>query len=554
MIVTLVVLVIASLLMAAAFAAANGDIHLTRTDTSTKKAYYAAQAGVSDYLYHLNTDLNYWTYCTGGTAAENHSLNLEIEKGKPFNKVPVPGASEEEYAIQMLHATTAPSSDLKCDPLQPVSTMIESGSLADGTFRIASTGLSGGHERTIVATLGHSGFLDFIYYTKYETLDPVTYNEPAAYAVCAQPRASRPAKCGEIHFIDADKLNGPIHTEDTAVVCSKPTFGRGPQDLIEFKGGAVAGGGGCTESATYLGTVVPKSLVQSIEPPPSDTQLRSIVEPAYHFLGRTVIALTGGTMTITNALYNGGVKKENVPMPPNGVIYVSNIEGGCPHYSPYSPTTPPYTPITTRDPGCNVYVSGNYTGQLTIASENDIVINGSITTPTNIEGVPNTNAVLGLIADNFVRVYHPVTETYAAGGASHNQCGSSDKFVGSGTCLYQDEEGGCDAPLQNAAEDPNHWGAQKNLTIYAAILAVNHSFIVDNYGCPPSQETLKVYGAIAQIFRGTVGTHSGSEVYSGYAKNYIYDDRLQVESPPHFLNPIESAWHIKRETLGTNPE
>ena len=45
---------------------------------------------------------------------------------------------------------------------------------------------------------------------------------------------------------------------------------------------------------------------------------------------------------------------------------------------------------------------------LTIASENDIVINGNITTPVNSEGTPTTNALLGLIANNFVRIYHPV--------------------------------------------------------------------------------------------------------------------------------------------------
>ncbi len=75
MIVDLAVMVIASLLMAAAFVAANGDIHLTQTDTNGKKAYYAAQAGISQYVYHLNQDINYWTYCTEGSAASNHALN-----------------------------------------------------------------------------------------------------------------------------------------------------------------------------------------------------------------------------------------------------------------------------------------------------------------------------------------------------------------------------------------------------------------------------------------------------------------------------------------------
>ncbi len=65
--------------------------------------------------------------------------------------------------------------------------MIEAGSNFSGTFRIKSTGFSGNQKRTIVATFGHKGFLEFIYYTKYETLDPTTYN-PVETAVCGTLR------------------------------------------------------------------------------------------------------------------------------------------------------------------------------------------------------------------------------------------------------------------------------------------------------------------------------------------------------------------------------
>jgi hypothetical protein len=57
-----------------------------------------------------------------------------------------------------------------------------------------------------------------------------------------------------------------------------------------------------------------------------------------------------------------------------------------------------------------------------------------------------------------------------------------------------------------------------------------------------------VTGAIAQSFRGTVGTHSGSFVTSGYLKNYVYDDRLKYISPPYFLDPIQAAWRVSRQT------
>ena len=50
--------------------------------------------------------------------------------------------------------------------------------------------------------------------------------------------------------------------------------------------------------------------------------------------------------------------------------------------------------------------------------------------------------------------------------------------------------------------------------------------------------TLNVFGAIAQKYRGIVG-QSGT---SGFLKSYVYDKRLQWDSPPKFLNPVQSAF------------
>ena len=86
--------------------------------------------------------------------------------------------------------------------------------------------------------------------------------------------------------------------------------------------------------------------------------------------------------------------------------------------------------------------------------------------------------------------------------------------------------------------------ARPNPQIYAAILAVNHSFIVDNYDCGAPLGTLTVYGAIGQLFRGPVGTIGNS----GYLKDYRYDDRLATTEPPYFLNPVSAAWYVQRQT------
>ena len=515
MIVTIGALLVTSLLLAASFTAASGDINLTRVDLSAKKAYYAAKAGISNYAFHLNADFNYWTYCK---ATGNESLNLAGETS--LKTKPVPGTTDEKYAIQLLPASTAPPTDKKCDASNPVGTMIENAAANGGTFRIESTGYSGNAKRTILATFGHTSFLNYLYYTQFETLDPATYSP--ARPQCEAFRTgnnARPAPpvCENIEFVDADNVRGPLHTEDTASICSTPTFGRGPEDHIEFQRGTTAGSGnGCTNSPIYKGTLIPEGEVPTVEPPPSNTALKAIAQTKYS--GKTIITLEGSTMKVTNK----GVTAPSVPYPANGVIYVSNET--C------STTYSPYNPSYTTDTGCgNVYVSGEYTAPLTIGAENDIVIKGNLRPPLESSGEPSSNAVLGLIANNFVRVYHPVSQT---GTNTQSSCTSSSL---------------------SAAQDPLGWGTLANPEIYAAILAVNHSFIVDNFRCGGANGTLNVHGAIGQVFRGTVGTHSGNTIASGYAKNYVYDSRFEVESPPYFLNPTAVSWNAKREVLAPNP-
>ena len=93
--------------------------------------------------------------------------------------------------------------------------------------------------------------------------------------------------------------------------------------------------------------------------------------------------------------------------------------------------------------------------------------------------------------------------------------------------------------------------ANRGPSISGALVTVAHSFQVQNYSYGPdfatyggSASLLTVTGAIAQRYRGAVGTFSGSSIVTGYAKNYNYDQRLKYDSPPHFLNPVASAWQV----------
>ena len=79
-----------------------------------------------------------------------------------------------------------------------------------------------------------------------------------------------------------------------------------------------------------------------------------------------------------------------------------------------------------------------------------------------------------------------------------------------------------------------------------AILSVNHSFWVQRYDVGQASQlgTLHVDGALAQRYRGPVGTTSGGVASTGYVKQYVYDQRLKYLSPPKFLDPVASSWGV----------
>jgi hypothetical protein len=201
--------------------------------------------------------------------------------------------------------------------------------------------------------------------------------------------------------------------------------------------------------------------------------------------------------------------------PANGVIYVQN-QNCTPQYD----STMDY-PAVTDGTGCgDIYVrsSANVPSDLTIGADNDIIIDGNLTHGPGVE--------VGLIANNFVRVYHPINRSYS--------CGSSN------------------ANASSSPEDPTR-GSMSDPMIDAAILSISHSFIVDNWGCGTGLGDLTVVGAIAQKYRGTVGTHSGTTVVSGYSKAYSYDYELRYHQPPFFLDPVQAGWGILQETEQVPP-
>jgi len=486
------VLLVGGLLVAAGFTAVNPDIGFTRDDQDTKLAYNAAESGVQWYMNQLARDNTYYLDCDNPPAPNstevapvnapvrnNSTGNYTYPSAFKWRNLP---AEASKYGIDLIPA----AGYTQCSTTDQYS-MVD----PEGNIVLRVTGRSRDETRTILASLRRLNFLDYIYFTQFETLDPAAYSDPDwAQANCAKYRSQRSSSCTEIQFAANDDVLGPFHTNDNIRVCGSTQFGENSRDKIEINGSPAWTNGSCTANPNIQGTLI--NPADELGMPPSNQELANIAASAYRFTGKTKINLTGTTMQVTTYSSSGTPTTTTMALPSNGVIYVNSSAtcGGYERDATY-----------TEAVGCgNVYVHGSYGKNLTIGAANDIIIDGNLTRASD-------DLLMGLVANNFVRVYHP--------------CGS----------------GG------------NGAGSTSNINIEAAILALSHSFIVDNWDCGTSLGTLNVDGAIAQYFRGPVGTTGGT----GYLKNYTYNRRLKYREPPFFLDPSQAKWRIVRETEQTPP-
>jgi hypothetical protein len=493
------VILVGMLFVGSVYAAVDPDTMFSRKDQDNKQSYGAAESGIQYYMHHLGLDGAFFVKCTNvpppnGTEQTpiNQKWNGSGADPRVWRKLP---GDKAEYTVELLPAPGYTSCE---EGVQ------ESVVDVDGNVRIRATGRAAGQTRSVVATLRRKGFIDFLYFTHFETLDPLAYSSETmrnwASTNCAKFREQR-SGCTEIQFGGSDKVLGPFHTNDSILVCGQPVFGRTKRDSIEVNGAQDHYDACSGANPTWDGTkVFPGG---QLDMPPSNVGLKTIAGTDYTFTGKTTIELQNDSFTVTNAAF--GTK--TMTMPPKGVIYVSNSTGSCP--SVYQREQQYNASSACGD----VWVKGTYNKNLTIAADNDVIING------NVERAAD-GLLLGLIANNFVRVYHPV---------------NWDIDV---DCDDDDED--CTTTLTCTG---NATGALSNPVIEAAILALNHSFLVDNWYCGANLGNLTVEGAIAQKYRGPVGTSGGT----GYIKNYIYNDRLRFREPPSFLDPVQSAWRIARQ-------
>jgi hypothetical protein len=495
-----------------------------RKDQDAKIATSAAQAGLDEYLARLNANPTYYSL------GNNDAGNLAFSAAGRAIQGTTTGAA---YHYEVLNS---------------VSDFINT-----GIVRLQVTGMSRGVSRTLTANLKTKSFTSNIYFSDYESSDPVlagTTGNANCYKHYWEGRSSTGGACGEIQWGASDTVKGPLHSNDalqingavnyTAVAetgcpAAQPAAPAAQYSYI------------CPPPKTWWGTAAAGSLplnvpttAQSIALPDENSTLATRTTPGAdgaqtgtgcYYTGATRITFTGTTMSVLSpsttaantptrclVVSNRANEQTNLAIPP--VIYVDGTVNTCTYKNLGYPVTGESVTVGGADDvywtstGTNkttnyrcgrgtAYISGTADAQVTIATSADILITGNL----KVNSLSGTN-VIGLIATNDIWVYHPIT------AASANLLTSTDAVT----------------------------------VIQAAVLSVKHSFLVQNWLTATAVGTLNLTGALAQKYRGPVGSGSGTSISTGYGKNYVYDPRLAYLQPPFFLASSSNIWVISSVT------
>ncbi|HEX4392386.1 MAG TPA: hypothetical protein VH084_12740 [Mycobacterium sp.] len=476
-----------------------------------------------------------------------------------------------------------------------------------GVIRVRVTGRAGNVTRSLVANLKGTGFIDYLYFTDYESSNPVVTGETQAgnsSKACLSEHLTDPTynanvACAPVQFISGDLLQGPVRTNDEFTICGAE-FKQTVQSTATT--GTYNKPSGCSNAKFDQGT--PQNVASLDLPATNNAMLQetrydltasTVPRPGCLYTGPTSITFTSdgkmnvvspwtkatqiaiaanGKMTGMAAAACGTISAlqsaagATVTVPPNNLIYVQSVPSSNtntdPNYWASTATPPTQSGVTF----CSVTTT---TGTGT----------HKVTTTTYGNGLKNT--LTGLT--------YPATNEFngPAGASSVYGCRNGDAFVqgqfhgaltvGAQNNLYVTG----DIKYTNSASDilglvgqstvtvwnPISCSSSSNnvcstnsgsstllarsggadVTIDAAIASNGGTFQVQNYAYGAKLGTLAVLGSIAQEFRGAVGvSYGGSGAHTtGFVKQYGYDQRLLNTAPPKFLQPVSTTYGVTTE-------
>lgn len=519
----------------------------------------AAYAGVEEYQSRIAADPAYWKY--GNPASE-----YTVDSGSATTVIAPPTANPA-FGIgdSGTWANVAGSDQAARFRYEVDNSRYDT----EGILKIRSTGVVGDSTRTIVADLKQKGFLDFLYLTDYEIVDPAQL--PSGTVCAPEYKWAVPVRpgCTELTFPRTDVLNGPVHSNDTIQICGARF--RGVVTTSNTALPSFISATGCPApvwdigEATYGPTLGLPDTNSEIKKETRSDLPNDVPKPGCLYTGPTTIELldtgrmivrspwtkstnvsggtipTGGTapaacgVTGSAAGQLGHANGANIPVPTNNVVYVQNIPLITPSTLPNGwSNNATGTGVSCKNRFSGDPVTGNGVG---FPMSNEIAPSTSTTSPSygcrngDVFVKGELKGQLTIAAENYIYI----TGNIRYDDPQRDMLG----LIGQNSVFVYNPRNSSNTPLLGG-------GVNRVRHIDAAIFSVAHTFTVQNYAVTGILGTLEVNGSIAQKFRGAVvqfDSRTGN-VISGYSKLYLYDNRFRYTAPPKFLSPVTTAYGV----------
>jgi hypothetical protein len=558
------------LVTATALAATSSGSVKSDNEADWNAALAAAYAGIEDYSSRVENDTSYVRFGNPASEFSSASTGLSLPTGanaNPAFEVSAGGAW-----------ATVPGSDGKARFRYEIDT---SRYAATGVIRIRSTGLVGDQTRSVIADLRQDGFSDFVYFTDFETQDPLITSGSDDY--CENYWWNRPpqktsgfpwgANCTDIQFASYDTIDGKVHSNDRILICGA-TF-TGAVTTASATNPLYGINGGCSDGNFEL---APRR-VAPITMPDTNSEMKKetrsdlpgeVPDPGCLYTGPTVIKLNGdGTMTVwspyTKKTQTTGVGTGSTPSKCGAIgtsgnalgsttgatvavldlnlLYVQNV--------PNVSTDPNYTSTSTSPARFFCSGSGSSQGWSIATSSGSSSPAQKFPATRTISGVSRTEATPNSSTSTNPAYGCRNGDLFISGSISGRMTAAAENYVyitGDLTYANQQEDmlgivGQNAVWVWNPMYLSGGWSSTyvamlpDDRNIYASLLSVAHTIQVQNYQLGGERGTLYIKGSMAQKFRGPVGQGS-----NGYAKSYHYDARLTYSAPPKYLTPTSTTY------------
>ena len=577
--------------------AASGTIKSNR-DEDLNNAGAAAYAGLADYQSRISADNSYEQYGKLGTTFSAGSTFSGDKGNKAFGWK----ASDGWVGVPGSDGTNADGSRDRQYREWFRYEVNNADYYGQGVVKVRVTGKAGQVTRSLVANLKGTGFINYLYFTDYESGDPAITGDRCTPLHWNESTPRGVTRCAAIQFAARDTLSGPVRSNDRFTICGA-TFENDVQstaaDAVYSKPSGCANPVFAKNSTTGLRQV---QHVSSIGLPPTNTNLiqetrsdlsdTTVPQPGCLYTGPTTITFTAaGKMTVyspwTKAVQIKGDPARGSNAAPacgtpgsspsgntlgspggqtldvlrNNLAYVQNVPSTAGDPNRWGTDTPPNYSCRSADGsqagnGVGFPAAGETTRTLSVSTpygcqSGDVFVKGQF------------KGAMTVAAQNYVYVTNDLTYVNSGASANPNLLG----LVGQkAVWVYNPVAASMctDFTKDPFARSYSDWGYQcvpmnfttgsrtaKDIEIDAAIASNNGTFTVQNYdqGRYASsnstssirtygQGTLTVLGSIAQKYRGPVATTAGT----GFSKAYSYDNRLLTTAPPKFLQPVATTY------------